>query len=221
MNTIVLNRTSSVSGTIKTISVVATLASTVSVSVSNWTVSGTTISFNVTVAAGSYSIQILSTFGFYLITDILNVNAPTITAGPSQIVSYYGGQYTITGASLSPASYILVNNFRGDIISYSASAVTYNVPALSTINSDAILNLVDVSQINLGEVTFFSDQNSTVSNVTAAFDGLINTIYGSPNAQCWIGIDIGSGLYASINRIRFFPYLMWANTANYTLAATF
>lgn len=34
-------------------------------------------------------------------------------------------------------------------------------------------------------------------------------------------MDVGSGLIASINRFRFFPYLNWVNTANYTLGATF
>lgn len=95
------------------------------------------------------------------------------------------------------------------------------MPPLITVNSNANLNLASVSLIDLSKLTFFSDQNASISNVSATFDGLINTIYGSNNIQCWIGIDIGSGLYAIINRIRFFPFLMWANTANYTLYAEF
>jgi hypothetical protein len=120
--------------------------------------------------------------------------APAITAGSSVPASFYGGSYTISAANLSPASYIVVNNLIGKIINYSSSAVTYQIPSLITVNSNAALNLASASLIDLSRFTLFSDQNASTSNVSAAFDGMIDTIYGSPNTQCWIGIDIGSGL---------------------------
>jgi hypothetical protein len=59
-NTIIVNRTSSISGTITSVSIVSTLDSTIVVNVANWTINGTIIAFNTTLTAGSYNIMILS-----------------------------------------------------------------------------------------------------------------------------------------------------------------
>lgn len=68
---------------------------------------------------------------------------------------------------------------------------------------------------------FSSDIVGSFSNVSAAFDGEITTIYGSSNPECWIEVDVGAGLQAVVDRVRFFPFLDWVNTANYTLDGVF
>jgi len=164
---------------------------------------------------------VLSAYGYYQITDIIKVNLPTNIITTNQISSFLGGSFTIQGTNLSPSSYITVNGFKGLITSYSNNQATYNVPPLVTQSSQAALSLSSNTLINMGLLSYFSDQNASVSNVSYAFDGSVTTIYGSPNTECYIGMDVGSGLAASINRIRFFPYLAWANTANYTLYSKF
>lgn len=218
-STINVTVTSSLVCNIISVSLVSIFDKSIVVNVTSWTSSLPTISFNATLNSGSYRIRILSNYGFYQCTDLLNVTAPTLSGGSSQVASFAGSSFTITAAGLSSSSYITVNGLVGNIISYSATAVTYQIPALVTTDSNSVFNLASVARIDLRRATFFSDQDASVSNVTAAFDGLINTIYGSTNTDCWIGIDIGTGLNAYINRIRFFPYLAWSNTANYTLYA--
>jgi len=71
------------------------------------------------------------------------------------------------------------------------------------------------------QFTVFSDQNASVSNASVSFDGLTSTFYSSPNTQCWIGLDAGVGLAASISRISFFPNLGWTNVASKILYSTF
>jgi hypothetical protein len=77
------------------------------------------------------------------------------------------------------------------------------------------------ARIDSSYLTSFSDQNDTVSNSSAVLDGDISTIYGSINASCWIGIDIGTDLAILIQRIRYFPTLNWNNVANMLLEAVF
>lgn len=80
-------------------------------------------------------------------------------------------------------------------------------------------NLSGVKQLDLSRSVLFSDQN--ISNITASFDGKTSTYYGSPNPICWIGIDIGQGLSALVDRVRFFTNLDWINAANMILSAKF
>jgi len=220
LSTIQVNRTSTATSPITGITLVSTTNPAMVTTISNWTTNGTLTLFNATLAAGPYQILINSAYGYYQCNDTLNVQIPSGINGSSQVASFAGGIYTISG-NLSPSSFILVNNLKGNIVSYNSSATTYQIPPLVTVNSNAAFGLAGVSLINMGQLTYFSDQNASISNVSAAFDGLINTIYGSPNVQCWIGMDIGNGLYAYIQRIRFFPSLQWSNTANYILYATF
>lgn len=167
------------------------------ISIGNWSTNGTTTNFNAVLTAGSYNILINSAYGYYQCSDILNVQLPNNIAAKSQVASFAGGIYTING-NLSPSSYILVNGLKGQIINYTSSAVTYMIPPLVTPTSNAAFGLAAVSLIDMGSLTYFSDQNASTSNVISAFDGLINTVYNSTNIQCWIGMDIGSGLYAYI-----------------------
>lgn len=142
---------------------------------------------------------------------------PTNIITSPQSYSYNGGQFTIQANKLSPSSSIIVNGFRGKITSYSSSSVTYQLPSLLTTLSQSTYKLADVSLIDLTAATFFSD--TALGNVSTTFDGAVTSYYGSANANCWIGIDLGQGLEASIDRVRFFPNLNWANTASIILYA--
>ena len=151
----------------------------------------------------------------------INVSLASGSTVTTKAVAYSGGEIKIVGTNLSPSSFITVNSLRGNIKEYSASQVTYHVPALVTPLTQSTYGLKKVEQLDMKSFAFSSDQNATVSNVSAAFDGQITTIYGSPNAACWIRVDVGSGLQAVVDRVRFFPFLNWVNTANYTLDGTF
>jgi len=70
------------------------------------------------------------------------------------------------------------------------------------------------------QFTIYSDQVSS-SSASASFDGLVNTFYSSPNTECYIGLDAGVGVQASISRISFFPSLNWANVAQVILYSSF
>lgn len=143
----------------------------------------------------------------------VDVAIPTNLVSNPQSVSFNGGRYTIEASYLSPVSYITVNGFRGDVISYTNTNVTYQVPALVTTETQAAFNLAEVSKLTISQFTFFSDNTENTSSVGNAFDELINTVYTSPNIQCWIGLDAGAGIKASISRVSFFSNLNWANVA--------
>jgi hypothetical protein len=220
--TVQLNRTfSSPNSTVLAISVISAFNNSYSIPISNtsWTIIGTNISFPVTLPSGSYNIQVSSPNGYYLINSVLNVQMPSNVVNTTQTTSFAGGAYTLTANTLSPVSYILVNGFKGFPTATSVSSVTYTVPPLVTSASQASFNLASVGLINMGLLSYFSDQ--TTSNVSLAFDGITTTLYGSPNSACWIGMDAGSGLQISVSRIRFFPYLGWTNTVSKILYAQF
>lgn len=227
-NTITLTKTNAVSNTITGIQLVSTKDPTSIITVSTWTtVNPTTFTFTETLPAGSYSLRITGAIYYFSCTDILKVSAPapgSLTSSTDSY-SYNGGYYKITGDGLSPVSQITVNGFVGKISQYTNTEVTYRLPAFVTTETQSEYNLSTVQQLDLSTATFFSDplasDASAPTNVSAAFDGSIKTIYGSLNAACWIGIDVGQGLAVSVNRFRFFPYLSWTNTANKILDATF
>ena len=99
--------------------------------------------------------------------------------------------------------------------------MTYTVPALVTANTQANLSLASVGALPISQFTLSSDQNSSVSNASAAFDGLTNTYYNTVSNLCWIGLDAGVGIQASISRISFFPNLNWTNVASKILYSKF
>ena len=225
-NTITLTKTNAVSNTITGIQLVSTKDPTSIITVSTWTtVDPTTFTFTETLPAGSYSLRITGAIYYFSCTDILKVSAPGSLTSSTDSYSYNGGYYKITGAGLSPVSQITVSGFVGKISQYTNTEVTYRLPALVTTETQKAYNLSTVQQLDLSTATFFSDplasDVSAPTNVSAAFDGSIKTIYGSLNAACWIGIDVGQGLAVSVNRFRFFPYLSWTNTVNKILDATF
>jgi hypothetical protein len=92
---------------------------------------------------------------------------------------------------------------------------------LVTLDTQASYKLANIAKIDTSRLAFFSDQSSNTTNVSATFDSSILTVYGSPNSICYIGVDIGQGLFTSIDRIRIFPFLDWSNAAKYLLGAVF
>jgi hypothetical protein len=190
-----------------------------------WTTTGTgsnaTTTFEATLNAGSYKLLVnTSPYGYIAINSTIDITLPSNVVANNQRVSFNGGTFTISASNLSPVSFITVNGFKGKITDYTSSAATYSVPALVTPLTQSTFNLVSVDLLPSSQFTFFSDQNAS-ANVSAAFDGLINTFYGSPNTQCWIGMDAGAGLQASVSRVSFFPNLNWANVANRILYSVF
>lgn len=225
-NTISFSATNTITANITAISLVSTLNPANSVAVALWNTTGTganaITNFTVTLSAGSYRVLVLSVpFGYINITDTINVSISSDAQFAKQQISFNGGQVTLKGTGLSPSSSILVNGFVGTIAKYTSSAVTYNLPPFVTADTQAKFNLAAAAAINTSQFAFISDQNSSVSNASAAFDNLITTIYGSPNAQCWLGVDAGPIQQISLTRIRFAGNPNWTNVANYTLYAVF
>lgn len=225
-STINFTRTDTLDITVVTITqldLVSTVNTSNVISIPNWTVNNTTklYSFSGTLPSGAYSIRALTPNGYCLVNNPVNVGLDSGVSAASQSTGFSGGYFTISGNNLSPASYITVNSFKGTISSYTNSSVTYNVPPFVTANSQTAFNLVQVAQLDSTLFTITSDQPENITNVTAAFDGIITTIYGSPAQQCWIMMDIGQGMQTIIDRVRFFPFLDWDNTVNYTLGSVF
>lgn len=188
-----------------------------------WSVSGSGSSavttFIATLSAGSYQIRANTDNGFINITETINVTLPVVPNPASQIMSFNGGTFTLTADNLSPSSYIRVNGLKGNILTHSSTAATYEVPAQVATNTQSTFTLKSVARIPNSQFTYFSDTTST-SNVSATFDGLTNTNYGSSNAECWLGVDSGTGLATSVGRIRIFPNFNWENVGRKILHAT-
>ena len=177
--------------------------------------------FTASLPSGSYNILALTPNGYCQVNNPINVSLDNAVSATTQTTAFTGGLFTVTGNNLSPSSFITVNNFRGTINSYTSSSVTYNVPPFVTANTQSAFKIAQPALLDGRNFVLSSDQAANVTNVTAAFDGIINTIYGSASPVCWIGVDVGQGLQAQIDRVRFFPFLNWDNTVNYTLGAVF
>ena len=100
---------------------------------------------------------------------------------------------------------------RGDINTHTSSSVVYNAPSLITTSSQATLKLAKSDIIN--SKFFTVDSDSSPSNSSAAFDRIVTTYYGSSNAACFIRINLNTNLEVTVDRVRFFPNINWANTA--------
>ena len=225
--TITFAATNSVNATITGIKLVSTLDSshTITVASGSWNTTGNgsaaVTTFAETLNAGSYKLLVSTTpFGYISMNSTVDNTFPTNVITSNQQVSFNGGSFTIAASYLSPVSYITVNGFKGTITSYSSSSVTYSVPALVTPDTQSAFNLVDVSLLPTSQFTYFSDSNVS-SAASASFDGSVKTAYSSANAICWVGLDAGAGLTASVSRISFFASLDWANVAQYILYSTF
>jgi hypothetical protein len=63
--------------------------------------------------------------------------------------------------------------------------------------------------------------SDTPDNAPFVIDGIINSVYSSPNAQCYIGLDFGSNSFANISSIKYMPNPIWPIAANMLLGAVF
>lgn len=220
-NTITFTRSDSINKPITSLKLISAVDPTNIINITSFPNTGSTYTFTATLNSGSYNIQALTDYGYCKVTNPINVGLSNGITGASIISSYAGGVYTITGNNLSPTSYIMANGFKGTVNTYSSTAVIYNIPAFITPDTQAAFKLGKVAQIDSSTFSYSSDIAANITNVTAAFDNNINTIYGSTNSVCYIEIDVGLGLQASVSRFRFFPYLGWDNTANNILGGVF
>lgn len=134
-------------------------------------------------------------------------------------MSFNGGSITITGSGLSASSYITVNGLRGEISSHSSSQAVYNVPPQVATNTLSSFSHKDIARLDSSKLTQISDTTSS-SNVSASFDGLTNTYYGSSNSPCYLGLDAGSAQKIEVSRVRLFPNIEWSNVGKKILEAT-
>jgi hypothetical protein len=230
-NTITFAATNGIAASINNIQLVSTFNNSYAITIpsATWTTNGTGSSavtnFTATLSAGSYSLIVSTTpNGYIAVTGTINVLLPTSITTNSQQVSFNGGTFTIAATYLSPVSSLSVNGFTGQLTSYNTSSATYAIPPLVTPTTQTTFNLKTVSLLPNSLFTLFSDTNNstfTSGNVSATFDGLVNTFYGSSNPICWIGLDSGAGMQASVSRISFFPDLHWTNVASQILYAVF
>ena len=223
-STVTFGITNSVAATIIAITLVSTLnpASTIVIPANSWTTSGSSTSFSANLNSGAYTLKVsTSPNGYILFSNRLDVQFPTGVTTTSGAISFNGGTFTITGNNLSPASYITVNNLRGDIVSHTASAVKYHVPALVTSNTQSTFALAEDGLIDKTKLTVISDMVGAANTPQDAIDGDVSTFYSSTNAQCWLGVDTGAGVAIAVSRIRMFPTLAWDNVVMKILYSTF
>jgi hypothetical protein len=226
-NTITFSATSTLTVTIKSISLVSTIDNTqaIVVSNSNWFTNGTGATavtvFNATLYTGSYSLNVNTDYGYVDFGSLVNVSFPVSVITNTQQMSFNGGSFTVQANYVSPASYITLNGLKGSIISRTDSEVVYTVPPLLTTATQTAFSIGKVTLIDNKMFTPISDTDPATTNVKLAFDGLTTTNYGSTNAQCYLGVDAGSGVKVSANRFRFFPNLMWTNVGKIILQAEF
>jgi hypothetical protein len=194
----------------------------ITANVTNAIIRLTYITFTVNVTAGSYKFMIRGANRYYSISDILSVTIPTNAYSSAQDYSYNGGLFTINASGLSPVSNIRVNGLRGEIVNFdtTTNVATYQLPPMLTPLTQTNYSLGKPARLDLTATTFFSDITIN-SNVGRSFDGSLSTYYSSKNTSCWIGVNFGTGVGASVNRIRFFTNFDWTNTAKMILGATF
>jgi hypothetical protein len=219
-NSIQLTQTSASAVTINSIKLISTVDSTTSIAVPTWNTNAPVTSFTASLPAGRYQVLVSTSSGFFSIAQTLDVQFPSATPVGGAI-GYNGGTFILTANDLSPTSYITVQGFRGAISSYSSTQVVYKVPALVTAATQASYSLASPSLIDTSSLTLISDLNGTSNGVSTAFDGLSDTFYSSSNAECWLGVDAGSGMGIAVSRIRFFPNLNWINVGKKILHAVF
>ena len=135
-------------------------------------------------------------------------------------MSFNGGTFTITASYLSPSSYIMINGFKGKILTQSNTQIVYKIPPQVNTATQSAFSLQEVTLLSKNLFTYFSDTNSNSNNVYLSFDGSTDTFYNSASAQCWLGVDAGSGMAVTVDRIRLFPNFNWENVGKKILQAT-
>lgn len=145
LNTITFTRMDSLTSTpITAVKLVSTIDKTNEIIINDLTNVSTTYSFTADLKSGSYHVKALTKNGYAMADNTINVSMTASASVPAQTTSFAGGSITITGSNLSPSSFILVNSLRGNIKSYTSSAVTYEVPALVTPLSQSTFNIKKV-----------------------------------------------------------------------------
>jgi len=227
-STIGFTMNNSVSATIVSIDLVSNLSSSVIFNIDPLTINttgtgvGAVSTFGTNLPAGAYKIVALTTpNGIIAFNDTINVSLPQNLNMSSEAISYNGGVVSIASGNLSPASYVMINSFKGVLASKNATVTNYTIPPFVTPKSQNDFNLKKSSLLPNSQFTFFSDQPNLVGNASAAFDSLVNTTYISANQLCWIGADAGSGMQVKVDRIRFFGNLNWNNVAKNILYSVF
>ena len=135
-------------------------------------------------------------------------------------MSFMGGKIRINGGEISSSSIIKVGGLVGRAIEVTDSFAVLEVPPLITPEVlQNYLEIVKTSKLKHEEVI----SESIVSTADRAFDGIYSTGYFSPvsNGECFIGIDLGENMHASVHRIRYFPYNKWSIVSNYMLGGVF
>lgn len=134
--------------------------------------------------------------------------------------SYNGGQFVVSGANISSSSVIKVGGFVGNALSVNTTHAVFSIPPLVTpVTANTYPSLAVVQKIK--PQTILSDLNTNNNNIYA-FDEKDSTYYSSSsNSTCFIGIDIGEGKLANLQRIRYFPYYKWIIAANYLTGGIF
>jgi hypothetical protein len=163
-NIITFTVSSSVSATITGIQLVPVVNSAypIVVPMNSWITNGTTTNFTVSLNSGSYNLLVSTTpYGYVAFQTKVNVLFPTNVVtdytGNSQLTSFNGGSFTIAASDLAPFSYITVNGFVGQILSYSNTSVTYAVPPLVTTSTQTTFHISQPALLPDSLFTFFSD----------------------------------------------------------------
>lgn len=217
-----LNRTNLATANPTAIYLYNILNVTANVSISAWTYNGTNIVFSYGFDCGQYGVMLYyAAYGWANATTVLiNVVPSTTYTAANADVSYAGGQLTVAGSNINSNAIIRVGGFAGKAVSVNTTHAVFSVPALFTPLTVSTYTSLSGSQL-LSAADIISDSNTNNNNVYA-FDNKDSTYYSSSsNGSCYIGIDVGSGKLANVDRIRFFPYYKWAIAANYLVDAVF
>lgn len=122
---------------------------------------------------------------------------------------------TVSGSDISDQAVIMVGGMKGKVIGVRASEADFEIPELIT--SEVISAFPQLSKVSaITPAAVISDGGS---NEDFATDGKYSSYYSSTNADCYIGVDLGEGKRALINRVRYFPYSKWTIAAKYIKGA--
>ena len=226
--TIGFTMNSSVAATIVSVDLVSNISSSVIFNIDPLTITttgsgvGAVSTFGTNLPAGAYKIVALTTpNGIIAFNDTINVVLPQNLNMTSQAISYNGGVVSIASGNLSPASYIMINGFKGVIANKNATVTNYTIPPFVTPKSQSEFNLKKTALLPGSQFTYFSDKPDLATIPSYAFDSLVSTTYISPNQLCWVGVDAGVGMQVKLDRIRFFGSLSWTNVAKAILHSVF
>ncbi len=103
---IIVQRSDLLSGAVTSIMLVSTINSTDSITIANWTTSANRYTFTSNLTSGSYNILAFTQYGYCTVNSTISVRLQAGAAITNKPASLAGDTVTITGAYLSPSSYI-------------------------------------------------------------------------------------------------------------------